>query len=646
MKTVYALIASIDNYPIPAHRLNGCVNDARSFSEYLTRFADANGLPIQTVELFDEKAKRQDIINGFSLFNAAKDGDMCVFYYSGHGSQIPAPKEFWDESDGMSETMVCYDSRLPKGRDLADKELGYLVWKATGGKDLHFLIVTDCCHSGTITRDLNVKSRMADAAVTQTKAREYLGFSEYVKGENSIQPPAARHIHLSAAKDNETAKEYDIDGTQRGVFTYSLVEALESTGGRTTYANLMEAVNAKVKNRVKEQSPQFNGYGFQEKANLSFLGDGAAMMRPDFLLTFDKTNGWVVKAGALQGISTSGAVFQTEDCTPLKTLKVNPNYSTVKGADAFARDTQQRVTIAQMDYPRTRIALAPDSDKEAAALLRKGWEDSIGVDENGQKYQRSPLLEWVENPAKADYLMRAYNGSYRLTTLTSEIPLFRRVPAKNIFSVYTFLNDVDTVASWDSRKRFNNPNTKIPKEYITITVKDAVDARSPMREPYIFQQPDAETCATVAVSLMNTSPRPLWVSFLMFGCDFSITNQYLPKRELKPGETAVIEVENEPTIPLFVPEELFSWGVNEVQECFRVFVSSDEPNTDVHNQKGLEMDTRVGQERLVRGKSNTVAVDGEDWRVIDIPYTLVAPMPERGLQQDKAVPLTNWVSVE
>ena len=79
MKTIYALIASIDNYPIPAHQLNGCVNDARAFSEYLNRFAVANALPIQTVELFDENAKRQNIINGFQHFNAAKDGDMCVF---------------------------------------------------------------------------------------------------------------------------------------------------------------------------------------------------------------------------------------------------------------------------------------------------------------------------------------------------------------------------------------------------------------------------------------------------------------------------------------------------------------------------------------------------------------------------------------
>jgi hypothetical protein len=634
MKTIYALIASIDNYPIPAHRLNGCVNDAQSFSEYLKRFADANGLPIQTVELFDEKATRQGIIKGFAHFDAAKDGDMCVFYYSGHGSQMPAPKEFWDESDGQSETMVCYDSRLPKGRDLADKELGYLLWKATGDKDVHFLVVTDCCHSGTITRKLEEKSRMADPAVTQTKAREYLGFSEYVKKGDSIQPPAARHIHLSAAKDNETAKEYNIGGVQRGVFTYSLVEALETTGGRATYANLVEAVNSKVKNRVKEQSPQFNGYGFQDKTNLSFLGDGATLSRKDFLLTFDKTNGWIVKAGSLQGISPAGAVFKTADGTELQTQKVSTNYSTVSGTDAIPRDTQQRVTLNSVSFRRTRIGLAKDSEAAGASLIRRGWGD-----------QQFPLLQWTDDVSTADYLIRAYNGSFRLTTLTSEVPLFRRVKEYSMPAVYKFLDDVERVANWDSRKRVQNPNTKLPKEYITVSVKN--HEKETVSEPFIFRQTESGVETTVSISIQNTSPRTLWISFLMFGCDFSITNQYLPKRELAPGEIATIEVENNPYIPLIIPEELLSWGVSEVEESFRIFVSSDEPDTDSYNQKGLELDLKIKKERPVgRGKASVLALNTEDWCVIDIPYTLVSPMPAQYLEQNRAVALTNWMSVE
>jgi hypothetical protein len=104
-------------------------------------------------------------------------------------------------------------------------------------------------------------------------------------------------------------------------------------------------------------------------------------------------------------------------------------------------------------------------------------------------------------------IIRAYNGSYRLTTLTNEIPRFRRVKAENLVSVYTFLDDVETVAAWNRKKQFNNPNSKIPKEYITVSIKNA--DKEEIAAPYIFQQPTADKDVPVSVSIMNTSPRTL-----------------------------------------------------------------------------------------------------------------------------------------
>lgn len=52
---------------------------------------------------------------------------MALFYYSDHGLQENAPPEFWNfEPDRLNETLVCYDSQLPGGWDLADKELAQL----------------------------------------------------------------------------------------------------------------------------------------------------------------------------------------------------------------------------------------------------------------------------------------------------------------------------------------------------------------------------------------------------------------------------------------------------------------------------------------------------------------------------------------
>ena len=58
MKTIHSLIIAIDEYPTPAHRLNGCKNDATAFSEYLGKYAKANGFQYLEKRLYDADAKR------------------------------------------------------------------------------------------------------------------------------------------------------------------------------------------------------------------------------------------------------------------------------------------------------------------------------------------------------------------------------------------------------------------------------------------------------------------------------------------------------------------------------------------------------------------------------------------------------------
>jgi uncharacterized caspase-like protein len=102
--------------------------------------------------LQNERATRASIIAGFRehLASAGKD-DVALFYYCGHGSQEPAPEEFWHlEPDRMDETLVCYDSRQPGQWDLADKELGKLI-NDLASRAGRVLVILDCCHSGSGT---------------------------------------------------------------------------------------------------------------------------------------------------------------------------------------------------------------------------------------------------------------------------------------------------------------------------------------------------------------------------------------------------------------------------------------------------------------------------------------------------------------
>ena len=155
-RTLYALFAGIDAYQAPVRPLRGCVNDVTRLQALLRERTQGEHarLRYEPLLLANEAATRPAIIDAFRthLGQAGKD-DVALFCYSGHGSQEPAPPEFWDfEPDKLNETLVCYDSRQPGGWDLADKELAQLISEVAANGP-HFAVVLDCCHAGSGTRD-------------------------------------------------------------------------------------------------------------------------------------------------------------------------------------------------------------------------------------------------------------------------------------------------------------------------------------------------------------------------------------------------------------------------------------------------------------------------------------------------------------
>ncbi len=153
---LYALLVGIDDYA--GHPLSGCVNDINAVEEYLNDKLDKKKYQSKIEKLLNKDATRQTIIDKFeSHLCQARQNDVVLFYYCGHGSREEAAEEFYEwEPDKMFETIVCYDSRQTLGdgtevRDLADKEMRYLISKVAKNQP-HILVVYDCCHSGSGTR--------------------------------------------------------------------------------------------------------------------------------------------------------------------------------------------------------------------------------------------------------------------------------------------------------------------------------------------------------------------------------------------------------------------------------------------------------------------------------------------------------------
>lgn len=629
MKTIHSLFIAIDQYPIPAHCLRGCKNDALAWQQYLADFAKANGLKFNSLECFDAAANRKGVIDAFAKhfennpnINA---GDICTVFYSGHGAQMSAPPEFWDESDGKSETLVLHDSRIAGGRDMADKEFGYLLYKSFKNKNAHVLVVTDCCHSGENTRDTEIRPRMADACRAMPTAREYLGFEEYEHTEDGIFAPLVTHTHFAAARNEQTAKEMSIAGKPRGVFTATLIETLNQTGPNISYGELIERVAMRVTNRVKEQDPQLETLG-EDTPNIMFLGNGTATTKDEFILNYADATGWRINAGEIHGVQTNSE-FLLPNKQKIIAAEATAAYSvaSAKGFDINGLDKKQQYRLQFVRVPKlpTKIAIDPKMNPQQRGFL-----------ENTIKNNVFPSLKFAATEGEADVVARELSNNFILTKPLSDVPMFRRVPMTDEAASSAFLSDTLTVARWKENLAFRNPKPSNLDTALKIEVLDEFSAPQKLEKQskrFVFRQKDAKTPIKLQVKITNNSDYDLWISAVYFASDFQVTNKFLQKRQLKIGETAFVEYFSKKQnkflskLPLAVPDEFMSWGINEISETFKVFASTDEFETDYLNQAGLPLDAKTSTKRggIKEDEDGTFS----DWQTFDVNFSVVCPLP-------------------
>lgn len=631
-KTLYAVLVAIDKYPIPAHQLNGCVNDATAFSDYLKSYCEASGIVFNEKRLFDDAAKRQDIIESFKHFERAKEHDICVFYYVGHGSQIKAPPEEF-KPNGMWSSFVCWDSRMKgSGLDLLSPEIAYLIYKATHNIDIHFLFISDCAHSGNITRGLITttpilsQTRMVDTAPTtstSTRFENLLGLSEWV----GYRPPTGKHIHLASCADDETDKEYPINGQHRGVFNYYLVETLNQINGLfINYNEIIERVKQKVRNSVKEQTPMLNYYGYSsiEMQSLGFLGERQEP-KPSFLVGYDKnTEGWIVMGGGVQGVNVN-TVFELETGQTLELGKISTNFSLLKNLEFEDKEKQFQAVLknANIGFPVV-FSFSEESDTEGVEILKKIFET--------KQWESIALTEDIKS---ADFIIKIYAESFQLLNTVDTTPLFKRVQGYKEESALQFWNHCLKVAHWRQVLEIANPLTSISDDALEITF---YDSKGGVVTNAKYYQLISDEHAIMRVSITNRWNKAIWVSAVYLGSDFMISNEFLRHSKLNPGETAWLEYEGDRLIAFIVQPEYLSQGITTLIEYFKIFVSTDFINTDIHNQDGLllEGDANYGRkttnfqdseqgfpnQETTRSIGRSSSKLLEDWRTYERAFTI------------------------
>lgn len=218
-------------------QLAGCEYDANDMQALATKKG------FTTTKLLTVQATSTAILNGIRAAAARlRSGDIFLLTYSGHGGQTPDTNrdEVGFSNDGRDETWVAYD------RQIVDDELFTLFGTFAAG--VRIFVLSDSCHSGTVTRDLP-PMLMPDAPAARMMPREVADktYKLNKKAYDEIQqlnPPRTRAavlstiLLISGCMDNQTSS----DGRRNGLFTERLLRVWGNGTFRGTYRQFRDRI--------------------------------------------------------------------------------------------------------------------------------------------------------------------------------------------------------------------------------------------------------------------------------------------------------------------------------------------------------------------------------------------------------------------
>ena len=297
-----ALLIGINDYPDPANRLEGCVNDVFEMSAVLQECGFA---PEDIRVVLNDRATASGIMERLEwLLDGAEDTAHRVLFYSGHGAQIPEYGEK-QEVDHLDECLVPWDFDWSRERAITDTQFHELYSQLP--RTAHFLTVFDCCHSGGMTReggprvrgltppdDIRHRLLRWDAAAQMWKQRELepdnpdshkwpdggrqfvgstgatrklgramdlrtLPNNQYKRIRKAFGP---EHIGpflpviLEACEENQLSYEYRHGVTSYGAFTYILTRAFRASSNRNRHVTWEYLIGEVRKNLTKMKYPQ------------------------------------------------------------------------------------------------------------------------------------------------------------------------------------------------------------------------------------------------------------------------------------------------------------------------------------------------------------------------------------------------------
>lgn len=244
-----ALLIGINTYQ--ESPLNGCVTDVYLQQQLLIHRFGFN--PKDILIVTDAQATRQGILTAFEehLIKQAKSGDVVVYHYSGHGSQVRDTD--CDVSDCLNSTFIPVDSSLSNasGGSGVPDIMGHTLFLLMDAlKTENVTVVLDSCHSGGGTRgNLRIRSRNSATPPKITNAEQnyqqkwlsLLNLSAETFKQRR-RAGVAKGVVIAATKRNQLAADAPFEDFFAGAFTYLMTQYLWQQTGNESFARVMPNV--------------------------------------------------------------------------------------------------------------------------------------------------------------------------------------------------------------------------------------------------------------------------------------------------------------------------------------------------------------------------------------------------------------------
>ena len=232
-----ALLIGI-NYTGTDNELYGCINDTNSINSliYNYNFQKISILTDNTVK----KPNRANILTEFkNLLANSQEGDVLLFFYSGHGSYISDKNN--NEKTGKDQVIIPCDLN-----EIVDDELKSII-QTNLKKNVTLIALFDCCHSGSI---LDLKYQYMDS----------LDNNNFTENINETET-TGNVIMISGCNDVQTSSDAHINNKNQGAMTWAFLEAFKSEKN-ITWRNLLIKMRDLLKKSNFTQLPQLTSGSF------------------------------------------------------------------------------------------------------------------------------------------------------------------------------------------------------------------------------------------------------------------------------------------------------------------------------------------------------------------------------------------------